>query len=243
MNCCGLQEGWIITMSASCELMQSDSSTTTLNTAFTANTARSQDEQYAIARTLAGDLNAFNELVVRYQNLAYSVAYRMLQSREAASDAVQDSFVKAYRALPSLRNGNGSFKSWLMRIVVNTCHDIIRINGRVILEEISDDASYELNDDSGKNKPLQLIDAHESPQAFVERMELSAQIELGLRALPAEQRLVLMLCDIHGYSYEEIHEITGWPMGTIKSRISRARLKLRDFLLQQPDLVPAGFAC
>lgn len=197
-------------------------------------------EQVTIARTLAGDLNAFNELVVRYQSMAFSVAYRMLQSREAASDAVQESFIKAYRGLATFRNGSGSFKSWLMRIVVNTCHDMIRLNRRMVMEEIASDSPYENYAEGGNGPSHQVVDAQELPQAFVERMELSAQIELGLRALPEEQRLVLVLCDIHGYSYQEIQEMTGLPMGTLKSRISRARLRLRDFLLQQPELLPMG---
>jgi RNA polymerase sigma-70 factor (ECF subfamily) len=85
------------------------------------------------------------------------------------------------------------------------------------------------------------MDTAESPPAFAERMELRDQIELGLRILPADQRLVLTLYDIHGYSYDDIIDMTGMPMGTLKSRISRARSRLRDFLLQQPELLAAGF--
>jgi RNA polymerase sigma-70 factor (ECF subfamily) len=195
-------------------------------------------EQVAISRTIAGDVDAFNELVVKYQNLAYSIAYRMLQSREAAADAVQDSFIKAFRALPSFKGT--SFKSWLARIVVNTCHDVIRINRHFSFEDIGDESSYEVDDERRKTGYHQLIDPNESPQASVERRELNAQIELALRALPLEQQLVLILSDIHGYSYQEISEITGFPMGTVKSRISRARLRLRDFLLQQSELVSFG---
>jgi RNA polymerase sigma-70 factor (ECF subfamily) len=196
------------------------------------DTRLSQDEHVRISRTLDGDLDAFNELVVKYQKLAYSIAYRMLLSRERAADAVQDSFLKAFRALPSFKNG--SFKSWFTRIVVNTCHDAIRRDRRFSLE-IADDASYENN---GESVPYQVIAPHESPQASVERAELHARIELGISALPPEQRVVLVLCDVHGYSYEEISEITGFAMGTVKSRISRARLKMREFLRQQPELIP-----
>jgi RNA polymerase sigma-70 factor (ECF subfamily) len=197
-----------------------------------ANSAQPNDDELAIARTLKGDFNAFNELVLKYQQLAYSVAYRMLQARESASDAVQESFLKAFSALPSFRGG--SFKSWLIRIVVNTCYDSLRLDRRLPTEGIREVPTYD--DNESAFHPL--IDKDETPQAFVERMELSAQIELGLRSLPAEQRLVLALCDIHGYSYDEISEITAIPMGTVKSRISRARLKLREFLLQQPELLP-----
>ncbi len=189
------------------------------------------DEEAAIERALAGDLDAFNQLVVKYQRLAYSVAYRMLQTEDAAADAVQDSFIKAYRALGSFKGG--VFKSWLLRIVVNTCYDVLRAQKRYTFEPIGEEA--------GDETPVTLlVDNSESPQDYVERMELNGLIELGIRSLPADQRLVLTLCDVHGYAYEEIAEITGFPMGTVKSRISRARTKLRDFLLQQPELLPSS---
>jgi RNA polymerase sigma-70 factor (ECF subfamily) len=189
------------------------------------------DEEAAIERSLAGDLNAFNQLVVKYQRLAYSVAYRMLQTEDAAADAVQDSFIKAYRALSSFKGG--VFKSWLLRIVVNTCYDVLRAQKRYTFEPIGEESDEE-------TPVTLLVDKGESPQDYVERMELNDLIELGIRSLPADQRLVLTLCDVHGYAYEEIAEITGFPMGTVKSRISRARTKLRDFLLQQPELLPSS---
>ncbi len=188
-------------------------------------------DEAAIERSLAGDLNAFNQLVVKYERLAYSVAYRMLQTEDAAADAVQDSFIKAYRALNGFRGG--VFKSWLLRIVVNTCYDVLRAQKRVTFEPIGEEAD--------EDEPVTLlVEQGESPQEYVERMELSELLELGIRSLPADQRLVLTLCDVHGYSYEEIAEITGFPMGTVKSRISRARTKLRDFLLQKPELLPSS---
>lgn len=193
------------------------------------------DDQAAIAGALRGDLNAFNDLVVKYQRLAYSVAYRMLQTEDAAADAVQESFIKAYRALASFKGG--LFKSWLLRIVVNTCYDALRARGRYVTEGIEDEAN---RDDEEGYVAHALIDPGESPQEYVERMELSDWLELGIRALPPDQRLVLLLCDVHGYAYDEIAEITGDPMGTVKSRLSRARTKLRDYLLQQPELLPVG---
>ena len=194
------------------------------------------EEHAAIARALKGDLDAFNELVIRYQNLAYGIAFRLLQSRDAASDAVQDSFIKAFRSLGTFRNG--PFKSWLARIVVNTCYDALRVSRRVRWEEIADEPAYDQYSEGGATHAHQIADVHESPQEFVERMELGARIELGLRALPERQRLVVMLYDIYGYSYEEICEITNLPAGTVKSSISRARLRLRNFLLEKPELLP-----
>lgn len=190
------------------------------------------DEQAAIGRALNGELDAFNQLVLKYQQMAYSVAYRMLQNEGAAADTVQESFLKAYRALPNFHGG--SFKSWLMRIVVNSCYDLLRIQQREQLDSL-DDGSADLD------YAPHLVDHSEGPEAYAERMELTHHIELGIRALPPDQRTVLVLCDVQGYSYEEIAEITGFPMGTVKSRISRARTKLRDFLLQKPELLPATF--
>ncbi|MCC6457947.1 MAG: sigma-70 family RNA polymerase sigma factor [Caldilineaceae bacterium] len=191
----------------------------------------STDEELAIAQTLQGDIDAFNALVKKYERLAYRVAYRLLQSREAASDAVQESFLKAFRALASFNHG--SFKSWLLRIVMNTCYDYLRHDRRLPTDLLSDEP-YGDDDEGHAN---QVADPHGSPLNFVERQELRERIELGLRALPVEQRSALVLADIHGYSYQEISEITGMSLGTVKSRISRARVRMRDFLLQQPELL------
>ena len=189
-----------------------------------------QDDLALVGRASDGDLEAFNVLVRKYERLAYSVAYRMLQDQDSASDAVQDGFIKAYRALDSFRGG--SFKSWLMRIVVNTCYDVLRARKRAPSDSID-------NDDSSENEHANyLVDDNESPHDFAERMELNAFIDKGIASLPEDQRLVVSLCDVHGHTYEEISEITGVPMGTVKSRISRARNRLRDYLLQQPELLP-----
>jgi RNA polymerase sigma-70 factor, ECF subfamily len=181
-----------------------------------------------------GELGAFNEQVVKYERIAYNVAYRILRSSHTASDAVQEGFIKAFRALPSFKNG--SFRSWLMRIVVNTCYESIRLNRCIPTESISDELHYD--DDGGV--AYQVAESRKSRLALMERMEFRERIELGIRALPVEQRSVLVLSDLYGYSYQEISEITGMAMGTVKSRISRARLKVRDFLLQQPELLPVG---
>jgi RNA polymerase sigma-70 factor (ECF subfamily) len=189
-------------------------------------------EQQLIGRAVAGDLEAFNQLILTYQNLAYSVAYRTLQEEDAAADAVQESFIKAFRSLATFQGG--SFKSWIIRIVVNTCYDVLRSRRRRPTDSIEDFA------DDGDYAP-QLEDPAERPDAFAQRMELSALIEQGIKNLPPDQRLALTLCDVHGYAYEEISEMTGMPMGTVKSRINRARAKVRDYLLQYPELLPSAF--
>lgn len=190
------------------------------------------DQQYLIERSLHGDLNAFNQLVIEYQNLAYSVAYRLLDDVDTAGDAVQDSFIKAFRALETFRGG--SFKSWLMRIVTNTCYDVLRARQRHrtdSLEALPVEEEY---------IPA-LVDKSESPQQYVERQELAQTIGLAIQTLPEDQQVSLVLCDIEGYSYEEIAEISGVAIGTVKSRISRARGRVRDYLIQHPELLPQSF--
>ena len=191
------------------------------------------NDDLLIERSLNGELDAFNQLVLEYQNLAYSVAYRLLFNTEAAADAVQDSFIKAYRALESFRGG--SFRSWLMRIVTNTCYDQLRAQKRQRTDSLDDFPVEE-------EFVTQLIDGRESPDQFVERQELSEMIEAAIASLPDDQRTVLVLCDIHGYAYEEIAEMTGVTMGTVKSRISRARGRMRDYLqTRHSELLPAAF--
>jgi RNA polymerase sigma-70 factor (ECF subfamily) len=190
------------------------------------------EEAEAIAAAQRGDLAAFNRLATAYQGLAYSVAYRTLQNPDSAADAVQDSFVKAYKAIAAFQGG--SFKSWIIRIVANTCYDLLRTRQHRMTDSLED---LPVDEDQA----VQLEDPAESPAAFAERMELSALIEQSIAALPADLRLVLTLCDVHGYSYEEIAEMTQTPMGTVKSRISRARARIRDLLLRQPELLPAAF--
>jgi RNA polymerase sigma-70 factor, ECF subfamily len=192
----------------------------------------SADEQAIIARATEGETQAFNLLVLKYQDMAYSVAYRMLHGEDAAADVVQDSFIKAFRALAGFQGG--SFRSWLMRIVANTCYDVLRARQRRATDSL-DDLPVD------HDHIPQLVDHAESPESYAERMELNSFIEAAIQSLPPQQRLVLVLCDIHGYSYEEIAEIADLPMGTVKSRISRARLRLRDYLLNKPELLPSSF--
>jgi RNA polymerase sigma-70 factor (ECF subfamily) len=217
------------------------------------NTFAPTPEQQLIAAAAGGDLHAFNQLVLRYQNLAFSVACRILQDHDAAADAVQVSMIKAFRGLCGY--AGGSFKSWIVRIVVNTCYDMLR--SRKSRRFVSLDGGSERGEDRSApgqvggqgnrwrddgDGGLYLEDPGERPEAYMQRMELRALIERGIERLPPDQRLALTLCDIHGYTYEEIGEITGMAMGTVKSRINRARARLRDYLLQYPDLLPPGLA-
>ncbi|MCL6431026.1 MAG: sigma-70 family RNA polymerase sigma factor [Anaerolineae bacterium] len=179
------------------------------------------DEQTLLASARAGDPHAFNTLVRIYQDMAFNVAYRVLGEAEAAADATQDAFLAAYRALPAFRGG--SFKLWLLRIVTNSCYDQLRLRKRrqqTSLDDLAEDPDY----------ASALADHGESPEEAILRGELAQVLQAGIARLPLDQRIVLVLSDVQGLSYEEIAETTGIALGTVKSRLSRARARLRDFL-------------
>ena len=188
------------------------------------------DESQLIAAAQQGDLPAFNQLILRYQNLAYNVAYRILGDPDLAADATQDAFIKAYKALDSFRGG--SFKPWLMRIVTNTCYDYLRSARRK-----PSDSLDETLENSGENSP-RLHDKGEGPESYVERQELSQMIQWAINQLNEDQRTVVTLVDIQGFSYEETADILGISIGTVKSRLSRARARLRDLLQTHQELLP-----
>lgn len=177
-----------------------------------------------IGRVLAGEVDAFNELIRTVETPAYSVAYRILHDEESAADALQESLLKAYRALPTFRGGR--FKHWFLRIVTNTCYDLLR--------EWRSKRTASLDAlPLAAESAAPFVDPAERPEAYAERMEAQAWIERGLRAMPVDQRMVVVLCDVQGHKYEEAAEILGIPVGTVKSRLSRGRVWLRDFLHAQ----------
>ena len=191
------------------------------------------DETRTIQEAQGGSLAAFNQLVMAYQGTAYNVAYRVIGEGEAAADACQDAFLKAYQAIKQYRGG--SFKSWLMRIVTNTCYDHLRYKGRRPANSLEDMVENPTSDS------VKLVNGAEHPEERVLRGELNDLIQIGISRLPEDQRLVLVLSDVQGFSYQEIAEIIDQPLGTVKSRLSRGRQRLRDFLWQQQELLPSQY--
>jgi RNA polymerase sigma-70 factor (ECF subfamily) len=188
------------------------------------------DEQALIASARKGDARAFNQLVLLYQSMAYNLAYRILNDQDAAADATQDAFVSAFKAMRKFRGG--SFKAWILRIVTNACYDQLRSKQRRPTESL-DDMLVE------QDYVGYLRDDAEQPDELAERRELNRAIRGGIASLPPEQRTVLVLSDVQGLNYQEIVEVTGLSLGTVKSRLSRARTKLRDYLLEQKgELLP-----
>jgi RNA polymerase sigma factor (sigma-70 family) len=192
------------------------------------------DEKGFILAAQKGDVSAFNQLVRMYQTLVYRTAYRVLGEGASAEDATQDAFVSAYKHLREYRGG--SFKAWLLRIVTNACYDQLRAKQRRPTSSLDAMLVDPDNPAPGADRA-----APESPQDYAERQELGDAIQRGLATLPPDQRVTLVLTDIEGFSYDEVAAATGANLGTVKSRLSRARAALRDFLVTQEELLPAQY--
>lgn len=191
------------------------------------------DESKLIAAAQRGNVDAFNELVLIYQQQVYNLAYRIMADPASAADASQEAFVSAFKAIGRFRGG--SFKSYLLRIVTNCCYDELRRRKRRPTTSFEDFG--ELDEDAN---PV-LINGHEGPEELAERQEMAGVIQAGIETLPAEQRATLVLSDVQGLSYQEIVEATGVSLGTVKSRLARARGKLRDYLETQRELLPVRY--
>lgn len=193
------------------------------------------DEQELIAAAQRGSLDAFNELVLAYEDQVYNLAYRIMGDPASASDATQEAFISAYQHIEGFRGEYpSSFKSWLMRIVSNACYDELRRRKRHPTKSIED---FEIDEEANPA----LVSDMEGPEAFTEREEMAQVIETGIQALPPDQRITLVLADVQGFSYQEVAEATDAPLGTVKSRLARARGKLRDYLREQGELLPTQY--
>ena len=187
-------------------------------------------EDARIQRAQAGDLSAFNELVVEYQSLVYNLCMRMLGQQQAAEDAAQEAFINAWR---SIRNFRGdSFRAWLLRIAANLCRDELRRRGR------RPSSSLDTALEAGMPDPQ---DEESLPEESALNAELRVSLEAALAELPEEQRTAIVLCDVEGLDYAEIAVAMKTSLGTVKSRIARARMRMREVMLRQPELLPARF--
>jgi len=193
------------------------------------------DEPELIARSAKGDLDAFNALVEHYQRALFNFCLRLLGSPEAAEDATQDAFIAAYRAVNRFRGDRpAGFRAWLFRIGVNACYDELRrrrSRPAVSLDEPRGESGLAID----------VANPGPTPEERAQTAELGGAIQEGLSALPLDQRLAVVLCDVQGLDYAEIAQVMGVSLGTVKSRINRGRSRLRSFLLSRGELLPSRF--
>jgi RNA polymerase sigma-70 factor (ECF subfamily) len=184
-------------------------------------------DERLIQNAQQGDLASFNTLVSRHQRPVYNVCLRMLRDAALAEDAAQDTFIKAWTSISTFRGG--LVRPWLLRIATNRCYDILRSQGR----RPAGSLDAELIETEPQWTSQTAIAEH--PEGHVSRRELSAFLERALGELPDDQRMAIILSDVQGHSYDEIAQITEVAVGTVKSRIFRARSRLRELILAETN--------
>ena len=188
------------------------------------------DDATLVERSRNGDLEAFNQIVRRYQLRVYNLAARILGDRTAAEDVAQDTFVSAYKALARFRGG--SLRAWLLRIASNQCYDRLRSAKRRPEQSL---------DEALESPGFHVPSRDPSPEQQAISRELHDHVQRAILGLPFDQRNTIMLVDVQGLSYEEAAEAMDVSMGTVKSRLSRARAAVRDALMAHRELLPDKF--
>src|ERR1700752_709201 len=180
----------------------------------------STDEEL-VARSISGDADSFNELILRWERPIYALAYRTIGREEDARDVCQETFLRAFRALPGFR-GQAKFSSWLYRIALNLCRDWIRRERRVPVVQAPE--GVDLMDLAAEKEPS------ESIQDLVGRKDMTALVEKVIARLPEEQRTAIVLKEYHGLTFQEIADVVGCPLSTVKTRLYQGLTVLRGEL-------------
>ena len=188
-----------------------------------------EQEAPIVRKVLGGDANAFETLVLEYEKNVYNIALRMTGNSEDAADMTQEAFIKAYNSLQSFR-GDSKFSVWLYRIVSNVCLDFLRSKNR------RPTVSLSVEDDDGEDAQLDVADESQSPELLLDRKLTRDSVRRGLDSLPPDYRQILLLREIQGLSYDEIAQALSLEVGTVKSRIFRARKRLCTFLIDDGNI-------
>lgn len=194
-----------------------------------------QDESFLIKKAARGDVESFEKLIEAHQKKVFNIALGMLKNPADAEDIAQDVFIKVYKSLKNFK-GQSSFSTWLYRVTTNTCLDELR--RRKTRQTFSIDE--EIVTQEGEVSK-QVVDDSPSPDEILEKNELKRNISHAISKLAKEHRTVIVLRDMQGFSYEEIANILQLPLGTVKSRINRARLTLKDILKADRELYGLDF--
>ncbi|MBI3047842.1 MAG: sigma-70 family RNA polymerase sigma factor [Acidobacteria bacterium] len=182
-----------------------------------------------VARSRGGDVESFNQLILRWERPIYALAYRVIGREEDARDICQETFLRAFRALPGFK-GQAKFSSWLYRIALNLCRDWVRRQRRAPLVEVPQ--GVDALDLAAQGKPT------ESIEDLVSRRELSEAVAEAMALLPQEQRTAIILKEYHGMTFQEIAELQGCPLSTVKTRLYQGLTVLRR-RLEKNGLAPA----
>lgn len=188
----------------------------------------STDEEL-VARSIRGDADSFNELILRWERPIYALAYRTIGREEDARDVCQETFLRAFRALPGFR-GQAKFSSWLYRITLNLCRDWMRRQRRAPFVQVPEDRD-----------PVEMAAAAEPSEAIedlVARRDLARIVERVMARLPEEQRTAILLKEYHGLTFQEIADLVGCPLSTIKTRLYQGLTVLRRELAKEGAAVP-----
>ncbi len=194
------------------------------------------DELALIASAQKGDLDAFNRLVLEYQEQVYNLALRFLSDEDEAEDATQTAFINAYQNVKSFRGG--SFRAWLLRIVTNHCLDELRRQKRKPSQPLE---AFDPGSDEEIEDPIWLKDDSQLPEDQLAQKELEFVIQRCIENLPVDFRAVVLLVDVNGLDYQATSQAARVPVGTVRSRLARARRKLQDCLHSAWELLPEKY--
>jgi RNA polymerase sigma-70 factor, ECF subfamily len=186
-------------------------------------------DEELVDRSRGGDVESFNQLILRWERPIYALAYRVIGREEDARDVCQETFLRAYRALPGFK-GEAKFSSWVYRIALNLCRDWIRRQRRNPVSQMPED--LDTVEASAETAP------RESVEDLVARRELTGFVEQAMAQLPDEQRTAIVLKEYHGMTFQEIADLQGCPLSTVKTRLYQGLSVLRRQLERQGQLVP-----
>ncbi|ONI38025.1 RNA polymerase [Candidatus Epulonipiscium fishelsonii] len=186
------------------------------------------EEHFLIKKAQAGDIVSFEELIKRYENIIFGICVKILKHETDAYDAAQETCIKIWKQMPKFE-GNSKFSTWIYRIAVNQCLDTLRKNKR------SKEISFHQSGNEKEDWFMEIEDIKENIGKYIEQIETQSVLTQGLNELNKGQKEIIMLRDVQNYSYEEISQILNISLGTVKSRLSRARNSFRKILLQDKE--------
>ena len=186
-------------------------------------------DEELVTRSQGGDVDSFNQLILRWERPIYALAYRVLGREEDARDVSQEAFLRAYRALPGFK-GEAKFSSWLYRIALNLCRDWMRKQRRAPVQQMPE--GMDPVEMAGESGPV------ESVEDLVARKELSQIVGEAMTLLPDEQRTAIILKEYHGMTFQEIAELQGVPLSTVKTRLYQGLTVLRRHLEKHGQMAP-----